>query len=258
MAFITKSNSNKIIRKIDFSTDQTFLGSIYKKPIDFFSSKEKNQILGYKELVQHPEQFIDSIYQKLTKKDNSDLIFDGGNPAYHNDSNCERIKSDYINFKIPEEIILRGEDIKREFRSWFKDNLALLNSDKELFQYHLQMKFGLTEIINPIEMKNGGVDFQENLNLEELESRIEQYLKDSDDLYNSSDSEMKLIIDKFKQKTWLAYSKSPVFGNSTRYSDDELKMFMRQYDTKFKKPVYELLQHYYRVLYNPDLKFEGQ
>jgi hypothetical protein len=258
VAFITNSKARSIIFNTEIDGKQLYTGTLYKKEIDFFSIKEKNQLLGYKELVQDPDKFFSSIYVKIQKQDNSNLVFTGGTPSYHEDANCERIKSDYINFEIPEEIIQRGEEAKISYRSWFKDNIHLLDTNKDLFAAHLNLKFGLNESVKSIELKNQGIFSQDNLNLEELESRIEEYLDQESELYNSSDFEMQSIIRRFKQKTWLGKSSKPILGNNTGRSDQELKIFMRAYDTQFKKPVFELLQTYFRIYYNPDLKFEGK
>lgn len=258
MAFITNSKARSIIFNTDIDGKQQYTGILYKKNIDFFSIKEKNQLLGYKELVQDPDKFFSSIYIKIQKQDNNNFVFTGGTPSYHEDANCERITSDYINFEIPTEILERGEEAKISYRSWFKDNMHLLDTDQELFTLHLNSKFGLTESVKPIELKNQGIYSQDNLNLEELEKRIDEYLDQESELYESSDFEMKSIIDKFKQKTWLGKSKKPILGNNSSHSDQELKAFMRAYDSQFKRPVFELLQTYFRVYYNKELKFEGK
>ncbi len=65
------------------------------------------------------------------------------------------------------------------------------------------------------------------------------------------------MIRRFEKKTFLAYKEEAIRNNDTRYSDDAIKGFLKKYDEHFKKPVTELLIEYYKVQYNPELKFEG-
>jgi hypothetical protein len=51
MAYLTKSNSLKIIARIDFKQIGNLEGEVYIKPIYFFSDYEKNNLLGLKELL---------------------------------------------------------------------------------------------------------------------------------------------------------------------------------------------------------------
>ena len=46
MAYLTKSNSLKIIARIDFKQIGNLEGEVYKKPIYFFSDYEKNNLLS--------------------------------------------------------------------------------------------------------------------------------------------------------------------------------------------------------------------
>ena len=69
--------------------------------------------------------------------------------------------------------------------------------------------------------------------------------------------EKKEIIRRFQKYTFLAYSSNDIQNNNTKFSDETIKKFLKQYDIHFKRPIKDLLIEYYRVLYNPDLKFEG-
>ena len=67
----------------------------------------------------------------------------------------------------------------------------------------------------------------------------------------------KEIISRFQKYTFLAYSTKDIQNNNTRFTDEAIKKFLKQYDVHFKRPIKDLLIEYYRVLHNPDLKFEG-
>ena len=256
MAYLTKSNSLKIIARIDFKKIGNLEGEVYKKPIFFFSDYEKNNLLGLKELLKDPETFIQEYYVPIENTDNLRYVYEGGKPAYHSKSDCERLNSNYRNFEIPEEIREKGKDEVLRFRSWFKENQYLLEKP-DIFVARLQMAFGVTMNPKAIDHENSGVELKENLNLEELEKRINKYISDAGQYFNKSDQEKKEIIRRFQKYTFLAYSNKDIQNNNTRFSDESIKKFLKQYDVHFKRPIKDLLIEYYKVLHNPDLKFEG-
>lgn len=256
MAYLTKSNSLKIIARIDFKQIGNLQGEVYKKPIYFFSDYEKNNLLGLKELLKDPESFIQEFYVPIENTDNLRYVYEGGKPAYHAKPDCERLNSNYRNFEIPEEIREKGKDEVLKFRSWFKENQYLLEKP-DVFVARLQMAFGVTMNPKAIDYENSGVEVKENLNLEELEKRINKYISDAGQYFNNADQEKKDIIRRFQKYTFLAYSNKDIQNNNTRFSDETLKKFLKQYDVHFKRPIKDLLIEYYRVLHNPDLKFEG-
>lgn len=67
MKYITRSNAMKVLRNIDARILEQLEGEIYKKDIYFFSRKEKQKLLGYKEFVQDPVNFCLEYYVPLEK-----------------------------------------------------------------------------------------------------------------------------------------------------------------------------------------------
>lgn len=204
MAYLTKSNSLKIIARIDFKQIGNLEGEVYIKPIYFFSDYEKKNLLGLKELLKDPEKFIREYYIPIETKDSFIYIFEGGQPAYHFKSDCERLNSNYKNFEIPQEILDKGKDEVLKFRAWFKENQYLLDKP-DVFVARIQMAFGV--VMNPkaIDYENSGVEEKENLNLEELEKRINKYIFDAGQYFNNANQEKKEIIRRFQKYTFLAY-----------------------------------------------------
>jgi hypothetical protein len=256
MAYLTKSNSLKIISKIDFKQIGNLKGEVYKKPIYFFSDYENNNLLGLKELLKDPENFIREYYVPIENTDKLRFVYEGGKPAYHSKPDCERLNSNYRNFEIPEVIREKGKADVLRFRSWFKENQHLLEKP-DIFVARLQMAFGV--VMNPkaIDYENSGVEVKENLNLEELEKRINKFISDAGQYFINADQEKKEIIRRFQKYTFIAYSNKDIQNNNTRYTDEAIKKFLKQYDVHFKRPIKDLLIEYYRVLHNPELKFEG-
>jgi len=256
MAYLTKSNSLRIIASIDFKKIGNLNGNVYKKPIYFFSYYEKNNLLGLKELLRDPENFIREFYVPIENKDKFKYVFEGGKPAYHSQHNCSRLNSNFKNFEIPEAIREKGKTEVERFRNWFKENQYLLDKP-DIFVARLFTAFKIQVNPKAIDYDNSGVEVIDNLNLQELEIRINKYISQAGQYFNNADNEKKNIIRRFQKFTFLAYSENEIKNNDTKYSDLAIKKFLKQYDAHFKKPIKELLIEYYRVLHNPDLKFEG-
>lgn len=174
MAYLTISNSIQILRKVDGRQFENIGGKIYKKPIYFFSRYEKNILLGIQELWKDPENFIDTYYTPIESKDNLRYVFEAGKPAYHHDASCERLNSNFTNFEIPGEIRERGAEEVYKFREWFKKNMKLMEKP-EIFTMKLFHAFNIRVNPKAIDYDNSGVEEKENLNLKELEEKIDNF-----------------------------------------------------------------------------------
>lgn len=253
-AFITTANMLRIIRQTDIITAD-IKGTVYKKPIYLFNRFEEKNLLAIQELISDTDKFISEIYNRIEVIDRQKYVFEGKKPAYHNDLNCERLNSNFKNFEIPVEIKEKGTKEIERFRNWFKENYLLLENPV-VFEMRIHSAFGVN--INPkaINFTNSGSAELENLNLEQLEQKIDELLKEAGRFYYKSDKHQ-TIIKKFGKYTYLAYKDEQIQRNDTAYDDNEIKEFLRNYDEQFKKPLKLLLIHYYRVKLNPDLKMEG-
>lgn len=256
MAYITKAKSLSIIRRIDDKKMGNLKGNVFEKPIYLFSNFEENILLAWKELLKDPEKFIKEYYIPIKNIDNLQYVFEGGKPAYHSTPKCIRLKSNFRNFEIPNEIREKGKEEAIKFRNWFKENQYLLEKP-DVFVARLHSAFGVKVNPKAIDYENSGVEEIENLNLEELEKRINKYISEAGQYFNKQNQERKNIIRRFQKYTYLAYSKNVIRNNDTRFSDKAIKKYLKQYDEHFKQPLKKLLIEYYRVLYNPELKFEG-
>lgn len=256
MAYLTKSNSMKIIARIDFKKIGDLGGEVYKKPIYFFSNYERNNLLGLRELLKDPENFIKEYYIPIKTSDSMRYVYEGGNPSYHSKPDCERLNSNYKNFEIPEIVREKGKEEVASFRTWFKENQYLIDRP-DVFVAKLQIAFGVIMNSKSIEYENSGVEIKENINLGELENKINQIISNAGQYYNKADEEKKDIINRYQKYTSIAYSQKDIQNNNTRFSDETIKKFLKQYDIHFKRPIKNLLIEYYKIKHNPELKFEG-
>lgn len=255
MAYLTISNSIQILRKIDGKKFENMNGKVYKKPIYFFSKYEENILLGLQELWKDPENFISTYYVPVETVDNLKYVFEGVQPAYHYDSSCDRLNSNFKNFEVPEEIKERGRDEVLKFRKWFKTNMHLMDKP-EIFTMRLFHAFNIQVNPKAIDYENSGVEEKENLNLKQLEERIDKVIREAGQFWHKN-KDKQTIIRRFQKLTFLGYKHEEIYNNDTGLNDDELKEFLRSYDTKFKRPIKDLLIEYYRVKLNPDLQFQG-
>ncbi len=276
MAFITKSNSKRILRKINLNDIPDIVGEVYKKPIYFLSKWETKYLLLMQSLLKEPEKFAIEVYHPVVNKDTFQYVYESEQqPSYHSNKSCERLTSKFKNFEVPSEIkervrenakiegktleeieILEKQQVK-VFRAWFKENFKLFNADTEGFLKKLDIRWNVQRNVSEVERDNSGVESIDNLNLAQLELEIDKIISEAG-RYFVNNTDKQPIIRRFQKLTFLAYRKGNIDINDTELSDDELRAFLLEYDTKFKKPIKELLIQYYRVKYNPDLSFEGQ
>ena len=102
MAFITKSNFKKILYDVEISN---LTGEVYKQNILFLSKKDKNFLLSAQQLMKDGSEGVLTIFKKIEKKlDTGSFVFEDGNSSYHISHDCENLHSNYINYKIPDEI----------------------------------------------------------------------------------------------------------------------------------------------------------
>ena len=169
--YITRANSMKILRKLDYS-NLNIEGAVYSKPIFFLNKREEQALLAYKEFVMNPEKFIEEVYQRVEIIDNFRYVFEGESPCYHRREDCERLHSEFRNYEIPQTIRERGLDEVQRYRIWFKDNMYLLDGKKDILEMRIYAAFGVHVRAEEIIKDNSGIKTIENLDLNRLEERL--------------------------------------------------------------------------------------
>ena len=257
MAFLTKANLLSIMSDVDVRHIKVNDEEIYEKPIYILNQYEKQKLIGIQGLLSDPANFTKHKYKKIIKSDSFSYIYEGGIPAYHLDEHCDKLKLDFTNFELPSEIKEKGEDEIKKFRNWFKQNMYLLDKP-DVFKVRLELAFGLKNAPESIDHLNSGVEKIENLNLNELKSRVDGIISRSAKYFNESGPRKKEVIKRYTKNTYLGFSKQILNNNDTGFDDETIKKFLREYDKHFKKPLKLLLIQFYRVKLNPKLSFEGK
>lgn len=270
MAYITKSNFDKIIRRTDLMNADIEYSShdIYVQPITFFSKLEEKMLLATKILMKDQDKFITHVYKPLevNNEDSLKYVYEINNgPAFHNSIDCQNLNSDFKNFLIPEELRARAYRsggyekewrVVREFRSWFIENRRLFETDLAEFLKKLDIRFNINIAPERVELMNSGIVEIENMSLPELEESINKVLADAREYFHANSDKQELIKN-FAKLSFLGFSNKPILKRHDGYSEDEVRTFLRFYHNKFKRPVENMLRHYYRVKFNPDLEFDG-
>lgn len=259
MTFITQSNFKRILFSIKI---EELTGEIYKEKIFFLSKKEQEWFLTLQKLLKDGKNGNIGVYKKIERDiDSHTLVFEGGQSAYHENPRCERLHSDYVNFEIPDSIKEKGFSEVEKFRIWFKKNMYLLDGDKEdLFKLNLLNTFGV-ELKGKIHRKNLGFMEVPNKDLTTLENEIDNLLRESKRYYVNADSKKQELIKRFQTFTYRENTTDDTYAqyiDGKNISLKELKAFLKEFDSKFKKPVKDLLIEYFRVKLNPKLEFKGK
>ena len=147
--------------------------------------------------------------------------------------------------------------LKIVFVSIFTPNANSALIDKpEVFSMSAEFAFGVKIETKTIFKDNSGITSIDNYDLSTLEPTIDKLIVDSGKFYNSS-SKNNSILNKFSKHTFLASKQTKINNNSTGYNDEEVKIVLAEFETKYKKPLKKLLIEYYRLMYNPEISLDG-
>lgn len=253
-AYITNANAKKLVYNLDMNSIDIDK-EIFKINFKWFNQYEIKSLLAFRLLFEDPKLFFEK-YEKRIPVDTKQYIYEGKSPSYHYYDECPRLLSQFNNYKIPEEIKDQGDDKIAEFRFWFIENIDSLETTPDYFYERLRMRFKLIQSPEVVNYKNSGVENFDNLNLDELENRIITLIEHANEFYLSSEKN-RIILDHFGKSSFIYKEKKNPNSNNSGYSNKEIWDVLRKFDTEYKSPIMHLLREYYRVKYNPDIKFEG-
>lgn len=252
MAYITSYNTHKIVTRNNFK-NVNLSGQVYRFKIYMFSKYEENCLLAIQELMKNPENYFKQIYDPIVVHDSKKYVYKEHQPAYHTNKDCKRLHSDFTNFELPQEIKERGDLEIERFRKWFSENQHLLETP-DVFVMRLKFAFGISYNPKSIIYENSGFAEVKNYSVEELENKIDFHIKEAGRYFYAEKKNTK-ILRAFGKFSGRAFLDIPFEGNYTGYSDDDVRDFLKEYHKKYKLPLRKLLIEYYRIKFNPDLKF---
>lgn len=248
IVFITSSNAKKIEMTVDSKKLRTlYIEDLYKLSLWMMSVTEKRWLAAACMFYQNNQFFIENFYNRIDSDASrkSNFVFIDGAPAYHMDSSCEKLRSDYKNFKIPVEILHRGEQEKQKFRTWFSENQQFMDNPT-LFINKMSARFMLrnTPHIEEFQKSNSGVSAEDNPSLDDITHRIDTKIAAMEKFRNRHPE----LINKYGQKT------HEVMNGTAKLTDPADAMILEQWH-KAKKLLKKDLKTYFKVKFNPDLQF---
>lgn len=257
MAYLTLHNIYKLISLYDFKEFDD-VDPIYEKEIYVFHEHEIKRLKAIREFLKNPDFLLTHSKKRISRIENEDLVFKSTNPAYHINSKCTRLKSDYLNFKIPKLIKSKGKDVENQFIEACEKRKKYLDKGlKKIFLNEINDEFNVDLSVNEILLENSGVlDFNE-MTLNQLIKEIDRSVKEMGRYYYKNSTNT-LILKKYGRMSFLAYSETRFYINELNFTSDQIQEFLKNYHEKFKLPLRKLLLEYYRKKYNNKLKFRDE
>ena len=256
MEYITISNlertrDNIELTKINFDQDCFHkIKNLYKK----YSTIE---LVKFSDLL-YKNKFSDvlniEIYQPLISHEFKEVAQLNGRSAYHIDPNCERLNSDLVLHKIPEEIELKGQEVKSQFISWIRNNKEKFKDTSE-FNFKIKKEWNLTKLPEIIFQLNSGICEFENYNIEEIELKIENQIKIAQNFLKDLANKEAIIIFYIKFNREKKISEIDI--NSLKdFTEQEIKI-INEYFKIIYNPLKLLLTEYYKVFLCKGINFQG-
>lgn len=210
------------------------------------SQQEIRLLAVYQLMCQNPREAFMK-FQKVNQQAHktSRMLFVAETSAYHCDASCSTLHNEYKNFELPAEVIARNnpQEIAR-IRAFAEENKALLTENEEQFIYKLQANFGLKQDIKKIVVPNSGVAETENYDLPSVLNAIKELLAQAENFRNQ-DPETSDIISRLG------------YATHKRREATEPNHVLYVWHHTYKGQLKTLLQTYFRLKFNPELKFEG-
>ena len=244
--YITKSRLSNIVHSLDKGdVSKTSYDDLYKTNLThIFSQKELALLSVFKEMCRDPNQAT-QIYKKVSNRSShKKYVFEDGSPSYHADKDCDLLHGDYYNLELPVEIEKRGAQEVERFREFCKTNRDLIVSEDPIVLKKLEAQFVLQNPPSKISAKNSGLEEFVNMNLRELEVQIEELLSEAE-VFRNKDQETSKTIRNLGYGSHVA--REVKIPNSPLYI----------WHNTYKVPIKDLLMHYFRVRFNPELAFDG-
>jgi len=256
MAYITRSNLNNVIRKIDKQKLTEWVDDIYTRKINFvFSQLEKKELHLYRQLFLEPASFVKDYLEKYIKYDTMTYVDKEKPSAFHKRNNCPRLLADFDGDMIPPQIQVRGKDEVEKFRKWFKHNSQLLERPEGLFYIKLAKDFNIETCgIDTIHYKNSGVKYFGNLKVSNVNEDIDTLLL-ALDAWLKNDENYEIIVRYDYGINSFLYNRE-IGEIPSGLTEEQIKRVLKEFIDKFKTRLYDLLVLSYRIECDHDLSFD--
>lgn len=192
--YITNFNLNQLIQKVEVQPSE--LLSLPQFQHIFSLTDYEYLTQNHKFFSCHDKMVLTYLKEVRTKPDTYTLLWEGLSPAYHINKNCQKLKSDYKNFRIPATIAGKEDEVIK-FRNYIRahfPNIEDLETDSAIIE--LQAKFGFSDTqLVYTHRKNSGtreIDFS-TLSIEELRQHINTSLYNLENFSSQSPEHRKIF-----------------------------------------------------------------
>ena len=233
---------------IDFA-NQPVAECVYNKPTVFLSHHERLFLNRAWQLLGSPHAFKAFKIKEVKAVDTFTLISEGRVPAYHIKLKCEAMHSDYENFLIPDDVLVRGEEMVVEFRRWFRNNRTLLVTNPRTFVTKLKMDWDVDTSLARIERENSQNEKLKNRTLDQVARSLYQKIVAADAFIHSRE-----YFDEFTERTFQESYKAIQPDERLLISNTPAEIAdMRKFELEHKRPIIDELLWFYQLKFNPDI-----
>lgn len=200
MFYITFNNFNKLLLALELDIPKLYESEFYAKyksqfglNLDYFSRREAKSVVIAQMLVEDFTGAMMRIQIERTELSQQEWVETVVTPCYHFNNECELLKADFNNVRIPDSVVQQGRS--EEYRQYYFENKEKLHSQipSEVVEaiYALKSKFDLSEeseeiqrkYIRETHYKNSEVaEFNASLNFQKEAQEIRK-LSDAFNLY---------------------------------------------------------------------------
>lgn len=250
--FITKANAERIIDQIDLNqiNIQQFKNEMKFK---WFNNLELKKLNALYLFFSDQDLFLSKYKKHCIRENDGKFVFKGSAPAFHKNSTCERLNSDFKNIFVPNEI--NSLQRRKEYIQWCEEQKELFYKYPDQFRLRLKYKFKLS--IDPfVRYDNSGTDSFDNCSPEELETLIQNKILEAEKFICSSVQHQDVISSlglhsfnyKNPDKLDMKRLKNPL-------NKKLVIEILEKFECNYKMPLIKLFKNYYRIKNNKVLKF---
>ena len=239
MFYVTKYNYYKnIICKLDFDIPAFEKDNFFKNykldlfdlNLNYFTKNEREVLVISDALYRDISNINRSIVFREIKLNQNKWVYKLSMPTYHADENCQNLKTEFNNVRIP-----RSLDLVRveEYREFFMSNKAFYGYKAGLveptaFARKLKEKFGLTESHEELVTNHILPEIRENSGVEHVSSSLEQAIDEINELIDIFKNFVKeeQVSALCARRSWL------ITKADSGLSKDEYDVMMKIYERK--------------------------
>lgn len=249
MPYITKYHSENITTSLKVDK-LTLIEDDLLTRVKVLSKAEKLKIFAYKKLLANDEDLVE-IYKPISKA-SSRYVSTTRHPRFHSDPNCKVLVSDFESYTIPTSIVKQGEEAKEKFRKWFRKNKELLATDQATFYSKLKEEFNVTERIEEVKLSNSGVEYIDNISLEDVQEELENLIAQYDEMISDQATEKAINLNGEKAKYLVSAGQQFIKYKEVGLDKEAILEILKNYLTLKNDTIHHLMI-YYRMVMNPDL-----